>query len=214
MIPRESFPFPQDILSNARGILEKTVLSNRLPTFVCRNSGVTIWGFIRVALGHILWNLQASISSFQSHLVTSFVGDCRCAETKTLAVRKLWALQLSSKSYQFTIIKQLLQLIFFRELDDGFSVLSTAVPRGFSCHTRASRVQLYSGVFQLSSVVQRRVGRKHVLLELATICEHVHEFHTSSTAQGGGGSFKQRKTIGEIGCCESRMSEQKHWPTD
>ena len=32
---------------------------------------------------------------------------------------------------------------------------------------------------------------------------------TSSTAQGGGGSFKKRKTIGEIGCCESRMSEQK-----
>ena len=32
---------------------------------------------------------------------------------------------------------------------------------------------------------------------------------TSSTAQGGGGSFK-RKTIGEIGCCESRMSKQKH----
>ena len=36
----------------------------------------------------------------------------------------------------------------------------------------------------------------------------------SSTAQGGGGSFKKRKTIGEIGCCESRMSKQKHWPTD
>ena len=37
---------------------------------------------------------------------------------------------------------------------------------------------------------------------------------TSSTAQGGGGSFKKRKTIGGSGCCESRMSEQKHWPTD
>ncbi len=37
---------------------------------------------------------------------------------------------------------------------------------------------------------------------------------TSSTAQGGGGSFKKRKTIGEIGCCESRMSKQRHWPTD
>ena len=37
---------------------------------------------------------------------------------------------------------------------------------------------------------------------------------TSSTAQGGGGSFKNRKRIGEIDCCEWRMSEQKHWPTD
>ena len=34
---------------------------------------------------------------------------------------------------------------------------------------------------------------------------------TSSTAQGGGGSFKNRKPIGEIDCCESPMTEQKHW---
>ena len=33
---------------------------------------------------------------------------------------------------------------------------------------------------------------------------------TSSTAQGGGGSFKNRKPIGEIGCCESGMAEQIH----
>ena len=33
---------------------------------------------------------------------------------------------------------------------------------------------------------------------------------TSSTAQGGGGSFKNRKPIGEIDCCESPMTEQKH----
>ena len=35
--------------------------------------------------------------------------------------------------------------------------------------------------------------------------------YTSSTAQGGGGSFKNRKPIGEIGCCESPVAEQKHW---
>ena len=34
--------------------------------------------------------------------------------------------------------------------------------------------------------------------------------YTSSTARGGGGSFKNRKPIGEIGCCESPMAEQKH----
>ena len=36
---------------------------------------------------------------------------------------------------------------------------------------------------------------------------------TSSTAQGGGGSFKNRKPIGEVGCCESRMAERNHWWT-
>ena len=33
---------------------------------------------------------------------------------------------------------------------------------------------------------------------------------TSSTAQGGGGSFKNRKPIGEVGCCESGMAERTH----
>ena len=34
--------------------------------------------------------------------------------------------------------------------------------------------------------------------------------YTSSTAQGGGGSFKNRKPMGEIGCCESGMAERIH----
>ena len=34
--------------------------------------------------------------------------------------------------------------------------------------------------------------------------------YTSSTAQGGGESFKNRKPIGEIGCCESGMAERSH----
>ena len=38
--------------------------------------------------------------------------------------------------------------------------------------------------------------------------------YTSSTAQGGGGSFKNRKPIGEVGCCESGMAERIHWWTE
>ena len=38
--------------------------------------------------------------------------------------------------------------------------------------------------------------------------------NTSSTAQGGGGSFKNRKPIGGLGCCESRMAERSHWWTE
>ena len=34
--------------------------------------------------------------------------------------------------------------------------------------------------------------------------------YTSSTAQGGGGSFKNRKPIGKVGCCESGMAERIH----
>ena len=31
---------------------------------------------------------------------------------------------------------------------------------------------------------------------------------TTSTAQGGGGSFKNWKPIGEVGCCDSPMAER------
>ena len=40
---------------------------------------------------------------------------------------------------------------------------------------------------------------------------HQYQYSTSSTAQGGGGSFKNRKPIGELGCCESGMAERSHW---
>ena len=39
---------------------------------------------------------------------------------------------------------------------------------------------------------------------------YIYIYITSSTAQGGGGSFKNRKPIGEIGCCESGMAERIH----
>ena len=50
--------------------------------------------------------------------------------------------------------------------------------------------------------------------EIKTLEENSKHLATSSTAQGGGGSFKNRKPIGEIGCCESRMAERSHWWTE
>ena len=34
---------------------------------------------------------------------------------------------------------------------------------------------------------------------------------TSSTAQGGGGSFKNRKPVGGVSCCGAKMAERTHW---
>ena len=45
---------------------------------------------------------------------------------------------------------------------------------------------------------------------IATLRVHLRYLLTSSTAQGGGGSFKNRKPIGEVGCCESGMAERSH----
>jgi hypothetical protein len=35
------------------------------------------------------------------------------------------------------------------------------------------------------------------------LCLHYQHIFTSSAAQGGGGNFKNRNPIGEVGCCES-----------
>ena len=43
---------------------------------------------------------------------------------------------------------------------------------------------------------------------------YIFQRNTSSTAQAGGGSFKNRKPIGEVGCCESGMAERIHWWTE
>ena len=52
---------------------------------------------------------------------------------------------------------------------------------------------------------------KHLRLSGGNETLNVHNNRTTScTAQGGGGSFKNRKPIGEVGCCESGMAEQIH----
>ena len=48
---------------------------------------------------------------------------------------------------------------------------------------------------------------------MSAVVAEDHQFilvYTSSTAQGGGGSFKNRKPIGEVGCCESGMAKRIH----
>ena len=40
---------------------------------------------------------------------------------------------------------------------------------------------------------------------------HIYIYiYNISTAQGGGGSLENRKPIGEVRCCESRMAERFH----
>ena len=52
----------------------------------------------------------------------------------------------------------------------------------------------------------------HWMIQMKTFI--VYRYHTSSTAQGGGGSFKDRKPIGEFGCCDAWLAEQIRWWTE
>ena len=54
-----------------------------------------------------------------------------------------------------------------------------------------------------------------VLLCTTTLAQSTPRSTTSGglparTAQGGGGSFKDRKPLGEVGCCDAWMAEQIH----
>ena len=61
--------------------------------------------------------------------------------------------------------------------------------------------------------IWRRLGRGNYILRPWLIYICIYDI-TSSTGQGGGGSFKNRKPIGELGCCESGMAERIHWWTE
>ena len=69
-----------------------------------------------------------------------------------------------------------------------------------------ARAAEYCTVLHGSLHVHRMKGREHGRTILSNICC----YYTSSTAQGGGGSFKNRKPIGDVGCCESGMAERSH----
>ena len=63
-------------------------------------------------------------------------------------------------------------------------------------------------LFKITFVPSNINGKSCLVVNWAII------FNTSSTAQGGGGSFKNKKPIGEVGCCESGMAERSHWWTE
>ena len=70
-------------------------------------------------------------------------------------------------------------------------------------------------IWKKSSIGSAGTSRARIKLR-NTLCPFLSSFKrfTSSTAQGGGGSFKNRKPIGEVGCCESRKEERSHWWTE
>ena len=47
-------------------------------------------------------------------------------------------------------------------------------------------------------------------ITIAYISHNIFSYYTTSTAQGGGGSFKNRKPIGEVSCWDAWMAEQTH----
>ena len=52
----------------------------------------------------------------------------------------------------------------------------------------------------------------YIILYMSIYIMDLYNGSTRSTAQGGGGSFKDRKPIGEVGCCDAWMAERADGP--
>ena len=84
--------------------------------------------------------------------------------------------------------------------------------RGATCTSAARACDAIRPGSLIDSFAQ--LVQKHWIFKNQWTIFKIWTSYTSSTAQGGGGSFKIGKPIGEVGCCESRMAERSHWWTD
>ena len=91
----------------------------------------------------------------------------------------------------------------WKRLQDLQIVVGFGMPCCLDCFT-------YSHVFPYRNPIEEIAVQLHTLYW----CIYLYICNSSSTAQGGGGSFKNRKPIGEVGCCESRMAKRIHWCTE
>ena len=86
-----------------------------------------------------------------------------------------------------------------------------------SRHLTTPFEKIHAGKLKLKSIICNWMYTHtyiYIYTHLYTLT-HTHIYiHTSSTAQGSGGSFKNRKPMGEVGCCASQMAERSHWWTE
>ena len=96
-------------------------------------------------------------------------------------------------------------------------VISTAV-RTTTLQQAAGRKEI--GIPRMSSILQypeHAVSLLSMIVWLwiqnfSCVWKDFHSTtYTSSTAQGGGGSFKNRKPIGDLSWCDAKMAERTHW---
>ena len=106
-----------------------------------------------------------------------------------------------------------LSYVMFRDAQIFFPELPSSSFVDWSHHTLPLMVNLrfFCGELPTLLVVRSCHIMSYHVISCHIMSYHVISCHTSSTAQGGGGSFKNRKPIGEVGCCESwRMAERSH----
>ncbi len=159
-------------------------------------------------------------SPFFAAMISSIgISFCKMSRILTFAPES-WKWEMPATKDYFPLQGQVCQLSFILYFHDDLRIwrrlpVVFAMPSGYSQAAFASvATALPAGSSQEAADTRRPGWDVFKQALVAFWWQFVHRYTTSSTAQGGGGSFKKRKTIGQIGCCESRMSKQKHWPID
>ena len=101
-----------------------------------------------------------------------------------------------------------------------YDVFSLSTPVNWATHAARHIWKRGRDKFHSESIYPKNYLKKYQIKSCSWICSVISDLgkieqnvhlpipYPSSTAQGVGGSFKNRKPIGEIGCRESPMAEQ------
>ena len=91
----------------------------------------------------------------------------------------------------------------FRRLRVNIHVFGKAFVNRYFCFVGRCYVNIPT-IVDYTNTHTRTYIYLYIYIYMYTYAQHVC-IYTSSTTQGGGGSFRNRKPIGEVGCCDSQM---------
>ena len=133
------------------------------------------------------WQIQHPSSSQSSATLQKSVSSKRCFAQKHIQP----SMRLVEKHHAEFKLPHILSHTWMRLSKTNLFTIG----RSFKVEYSLSRYIQHDGLAQTGVLSYPSHQDIRQLTLIMQIC-------TSSTAQGGGGSFKNRKPIGELGCCE------------
>ena len=171
---------------------------------------VSVWVYSYMCIYMCVW-MQRAYTHVCVHVLYHIVSIKRHTYFRTCVYTQKWCMQ--SKTLVFWWTMNLLYLsfgVFMKSWCSGNVTLSATESAPVAESPMAAILRATVDALEFAPGIL--VWYTHIHISCIYIYI-IYPFidYTSSTAQGGGGSFKNRKPIGEVGCCESRMAELFLW---
>ena len=158
---------------------------------------------------NLLLVAPVGLQTFLGRMATTV---CGCTDCQVSREQRMWCQRPMSCDLWCQCSKMFHAWLYCNALGQGY--MSTTPP--LSCPVLKSRGFQGSTEFDdvCFSCFPKDILNLYIYIYVYIYIYMYIYIHTSSTAQGGGRSFKNRKPIGEVGCCDSGMAERSHWWTE